>query len=305
MKIYAIIVTYNAMRRNWADRCLKSLQSSTVPVTPVVVDNGSIDGTCEFISAQYPDAVLFPQNRNLGFGQANNVGIRYAMEQKADYVLLLNQDAAILPDTLKLLLAESDGLTMMTPVHCNGDGSAFDHNFKNFSLSVVSDLPQTLEECKQTKGRHEIGEICAACWLMPSHVIKTIGGFNPLFFQYSEDNNYYHRLQYHHVKTYLVPAARMFHDRQTYGNAKVYHKQLLRRRLLLVLCNINLSPARRLKETLYLLADCYKTWLPQRAYIPGTFSYEMLCLISLMPKIRLSRKVERQQGMTWLNPKTC
>ena len=84
MKIYAIIVTYNAMQRGWIDRCMQSLQASTVLATPIIVDNGSTDGTREHIPATYSDIIWMPQDRNLGFGQANNVGIRYALEHNAD-----------------------------------------------------------------------------------------------------------------------------------------------------------------------------------------------------------------------------
>lgn len=300
MIIYAIIVTYNAMRRGWIDRCLQSLQTSTIPVTAIVVDNLSTDGTREYVPSHYPDAIWFPQNKNIGFGQANNIGIKYAMEQEADYVLLLNQDAVILPDTLALLITESNGIAMITPIHCNGDGSRFDCNFERYTLARVNNLPKTLEECKTMKGHYEIGEVCAACWLMPSYLIKTVGGFNPLFFQYSEDNNYFHRMMYHQIKTYLVPSAQMFHDRMTYGNKKIYSKQLLRRRLLLVLCNINNSPSHLVAGIFDLLIICYTTWLPQKAYIPGSFAYELLRLLKIAPKIYSSRKNEQHRGMTWL-----
>ena len=77
MIIYAIIVTYNAMRRSWIERCLDSLRGSSVPVTPIVIDNGSTDETRTFVPQRYPEAVWLPQEKNLGFGQANNIG--YAM----------------------------------------------------------------------------------------------------------------------------------------------------------------------------------------------------------------------------------
>lgn len=41
MKIYTIIVTYNAMQRNWINRCMESLSKSTVKTTPIIIDNGS------------------------------------------------------------------------------------------------------------------------------------------------------------------------------------------------------------------------------------------------------------------------
>ena len=122
MKIYAIIVTYNAMRRGWIDRCLNSLYASTIPVTVIVVDNLSTDGTRDHVPEKYPDVIWMPQDKNLGFGQANNIGIQYALEHNADYVLLLNQDAALHHEALQLMLNEADGRSLVTPTHYNGKG---------------------------------------------------------------------------------------------------------------------------------------------------------------------------------------
>ena len=52
MKTLVIIVTYNAMK--WIDRCLGSVQSSLVGTDTFVVDNGSTDGTQEYINEHYP-----------------------------------------------------------------------------------------------------------------------------------------------------------------------------------------------------------------------------------------------------------
>ena len=84
MKIYVIIVTYNAMRNSWIDRCISSLRVSTVPVEIIIVDNDSIDGTREYVPANFPEVIWMPQEKNLGFGQGNNVGIRYALDHRAD-----------------------------------------------------------------------------------------------------------------------------------------------------------------------------------------------------------------------------
>jgi len=91
MKVSVIIVSYNF--EQWIDRCLGSLRRSTSPISVIVVDNGSKDKTTQIIEKNYPEVHLIKTGANLGFGKANNIGIRYAMEQGADYFFLLNQDA--------------------------------------------------------------------------------------------------------------------------------------------------------------------------------------------------------------------
>lgn len=300
MNIFAVIVTYNAMHRNWIDRCLQSLRQSSVPVTPVIVDNNSTDGTREHVPSHYPEAVWLPQDHNLGFGQANNVGIRYALSRESDYVLLLNQDATISSDALERMLSTSDGDSLLSPLHLNGDGTRIDEMFR-FSLrdsknTMLDDLliRHELGDC------YESAEICAACWLMPTSLIRKIGGFNPLFFHYSEDNNYYHRLQYHGIRTILVPKAQMYHDRKLQGNMQAFNRKRLRRDLLLEATNINLSFGKCCLRWGKFLYKSYVQDLPQHAYIPGAWLLEMCWLTFHTFQIRNSRKQEKKIGLTWL-----
>lgn len=298
MLIYTIIVTYNG--RHWVDFCLGSLRRSSVQTTPIIVDNGSTDNALTYIQKQYPEAILFPQEKNLGFGQANNVGLRYALAHNADYVLLLNQDAAIAPDAIELMLAQSDGLSLLSPIHMNGKGDKIDHNFYKNTLFRSPIAIDDLIAKGHFAPYYEIGEVCAACWLLPISVIRCIGGFNPLFAQYGEDNNYYQRLCYHHIKTLLVPTAHAYHDRKIQGNIKAYKKRILYRQLLLNATNINLGPLQRLYAQFALLYHCYTYSLIHGEYIIGSYLVAILRLFAKIKQIIYSRKKEKQIQQTWL-----
>ncbi len=298
MLIYTIIVTYNG--RHWADFCLGSLRKSTIPTIPLVIDNCSTDETLPYIHEQYPEAILFPQEKNLGFGQANNVGLRYALAHNADYMLLLNQDAAIAPNAIELMLAQSDGQSLLSPMHMNGDGTKVDNSFREFSLYPCIDLINDAFSNTPIKPFYLSCEICAACWLMPRYIIENIGGFNPLFFHYAEDNNYYQRLVYHHIKVVLVPAARMFHDRQEYGNKKVWNAQWLHNMLTLICTNINFTAGQRCCEMLHILWTCYAYRLREKQYRIGSFFLSACMLTTELPAIRKSRKAEKKLQPNWL-----
>lgn len=300
MNIYAVIVTYNAMHRNWADKCLLSLERSTVPVTTIVVDNASNDGTRDYIPQHFPNVVWLPQEKNLGFGQANNVGIRYALEHEADGILLLNQDAVVQENAMEKMLAVNDGLSLLSPLHLNGDGTRIDEMFRISLRNSRNMMMDDLLIRNTLATSYESSEICAACWLMPAALLRKIGGFNPLFFHYSEDNNYYHRLLFHGVKTLLVPQARMCHDRLLQGNLAAFNRKHLRRDLMLVATNINNSFPRCVVRWLRVLYVCYKRDLPQHKYIVGSWSYEMCWLILHACQIAASRKAEKKEGLTWL-----
>lgn len=300
MKIYAVIVTYNAMQRDWIGRCMQSLQASTVPLAPIVIDNCSTDGTREYVPATYSSVIWLPQDKNLGFGQANNVGIRYAFEHNADYVLLLNQDATLAPDAIEKMLAVSDGESLLSPLHLNGDGTRIDEMFRyslRNSRNLMNDdflIHRQLAPC------YESAEICAACWLMPIALIRKIGGFNPLFFHYSEDNNYYHRMLFHNIKTLLVPNTYMYHDRILQGNMAAFNRKRLRRDIILEACNINQGLAKCLWRWTKVLIHCYTKDLHAHQYRIGAFTMEMLWIIGHISSIIRSRKKEKQIGLNWL-----
>src|SRR5690554_3011962 len=93
-----VIVTFNALP--YIQECLDSCKGSNI----VVVDNASTDKTVTYIQTNFPHVQLFPQKQNLGFGQANNLGIRFALNNGADYVFLLNQDAYLEEGCLETLL---------------------------------------------------------------------------------------------------------------------------------------------------------------------------------------------------------
>ena len=290
MRIYTIIVTYNAMP--WIDRCLCSLQTSTVPVIPVIIDNGSTDGTRDHVPSLYPDAVWLPQEGNLGFGQGNNVGFRYALARGADYLLLLNQDAYLAPDAITKMLKQCDGKSLLSPVHLNGDGTRLDDGFKRYGLMPSdNDLLDDLLT-HGTLTRYEVPFVNGACWFLPVRVARKIGGFNPLFFHYGEDGNYFHRLRYHGFKAYVVPTAAVRHDRVKVGNAAAFRRGEIQREFLLEACNINHSLLLRCRYYLRILAiyrtrpwDCLKAFLE----VMGQ------CL-----QVRRSRSIDRRMGQNWL-----
>jgi GT2 family glycosyltransferase len=100
-----VIVCWN--RRQEVAGALASIQRPTVGAARIfVVDNGSEDGSPEFVRSEYPVATLIEAGRDLGFPAAANIGIRAALADPAcRYVALLNDDAWIADDWLAILLA--------------------------------------------------------------------------------------------------------------------------------------------------------------------------------------------------------
>lgn len=214
--VLVIIVTYNAMK--WIDKCLLSLSNSTVKCDSYIVDNGSADGTQVYIKEHYPNVIFHQSKENLGFGRANNLGIKYAIENNYDYVYLLNQDAWVANDCFeRLILASKANPTygILSPSQLQADMETLD---KNFSYNVrknakVSDLYDNLRNGDEV-GVVELDYIMAAHWMLTRECILKVGAFSPSFPHYGEDNNYCHRVLYHGMKIGVVPTAKAVHDRQ-------------------------------------------------------------------------------------------
>ncbi len=210
-KVFAIIVTYNGMR--WVDKCFSSLINSRHPVDVIVVDNNSSDNTVATIREKFPQVLIIQNAHNAGFGGANNQAIKIAVEQGADYVLLLNQDAWIERDTVGCLLEsfrETKGYGILSPLHYNGDGSRLDTAFKGY-ISKMYDVDHLINS--RTKQVYNAEFINAAAWMISRKCLEKVGGFGYLFRQYGEDRDYVQRSLFYHEKMGFITTTKIFHDR--------------------------------------------------------------------------------------------
>jgi len=93
-KIFIIILNFNG--QDVLAQCLSSVyQSDYLNFEVVVVDNNSSDGSLEQAMKSFSRVHFIKNSENFGFSKGNNVGIRWALEKFADYVLVLNNDAVI------------------------------------------------------------------------------------------------------------------------------------------------------------------------------------------------------------------
>lgn len=261
-----VIVTYNACKNNWITKCLNSIDASAKKCDIIAIDNGSTDETCKIIAENFPKVILIKNIENLGFGMANNVGLSYAVQNNYKYAFLLNQDAFVLPDTIDLLIgaaSKNPEFGLVSPMHLSGDGESLDAEFSReimhkYCPYLISDLILKKEMDKI----YEADFICAAAWLIPADTLRIVGGFNPSFFHYGEDNNYVHRLIYKNLKIGVYPCAKILHDREHRAPGNFDSKEYISRRNYLI--NIanpqdNLSTKDLTKHlTMSLLKACLK-----------------------------------------------
>ena len=205
MKILVIVVTYNGMK--WLERCLGSVRASEMPADLYVWDNDSTDGSADYVQSRFPEARLVRSAYNLGFAEANNMGMRHALDKGYDYVYLLNQDAWIEPSTLGTLVAAHQAhprFAVLSPLQMTDGFEALDKQFGKL-----------LKRWPAGKDVESVAvrRVMAAHWLVSREALEKVGLFSDLFPIYGNDDNWCDRARYHGFRIGIVPEARAVHDR--------------------------------------------------------------------------------------------
>lgn len=296
-KIFVIIVTYKGQQ--WYDKCFTSLRESIVPVETIVVDNSPTDEDAEYIKTHYPEIHVIKTEENIGFGKANNLGLRYALDHGCDYVFLLNQDTWVKPDSLSIMLPIAEQhpeCGIYSPMHIRADEKSLyieiEDRGTNYANDLLSDSYfQTLKDI------YLFHYVNAAAWLLPRRTLELVGGFDPIFFLYGEDDNYLHRVEYFGQWVGLIPKARIVHDHQksaVYDNLE--YRSVLSR--LVNYTNV-LKPLNVNSMIFYLLRKlCINSLINKKK--ARFFKKELSFFWSKRKEIEFSRRLNVQSGETWL-----
>ena len=280
MKLLVIIVTYNGSK--WLDKCLSSVVNSTVNADAFIVDNGSTDGTVEFIKENYPEAKLIVSPENLGFGKANNIGLKYAIDNNYDYVYLLNQDAWVDNNVFEKLIdikKNNPEFGIISPLQINAEQTKLDLNFNYCCPRVmISDAC-----CNRLSPLYEVDKVMAAHWLISRDCILKIGGFSPVFPHYGEDDNFIDRAKFKKIKIGIATTVKGVHDREWRQSTKRHNIYRNKMHILVILSNPALNKKKRVNDC---LKYCCKAMLSYRSIVP---LINMLKLLCRYPQIRSSR----------------
>jgi len=223
--VSALVVSYNV--RSLLLECLEALRSGVeVPLEVVVVDNASEDGSAEAVAEAYPEAKVIRQDRNLGYGRANNAALEASSGR---FVLLVNPDLKVEPgcvDRLADFLLTRPDAAGVSPRIRRPDGSldlAARRGFPTPSASFyrlvgLSRLfPHSSRFNRYNMGyrrEDEIQEIdsgTGACLLLRRSALERIGFFDPDFFMYGEDLDLCLRLRDEGWKIFYLPSAEAVH----------------------------------------------------------------------------------------------
>jgi GT2 family glycosyltransferase len=219
MVAWVVIPTVDA--RDLLAQALESLSAQTLPPQVVVVDNGSTDGTAEFVAERFPAVELVRLPRNVGFGRAVNHAARELPAGDDDALVLVNNDTVCEPRFVEELCAplERPGVGMSAgvllqaaaPERVDSAGIELDTTLRSYDYLWDEDVAAL------AGARDPVGP-CGGAAGYRFGAFRQAGGFDEAFFAYWEDVDLALRLRLAGWSCALAPAARAVHHHgQTLG----------------------------------------------------------------------------------------
>ncbi len=215
--VAVVVPSWNTLR--FLPRCLESLTGQGVELETMVVDNGSSDGSLEFLRREGVPHVALPEN--LGFAAAVNLGVA---RTAAPVVLALNADTVLEPGCLRLLLAALTADARLGGVQPRllqiepdgGDASVEAARIYSAGQALTRDgraieLGAGERQAPQHLRRREIFGVCGAACLMRRELFAELGGYDESYFAFYEDVDLNVRARIAGRRFEYVPEAVVWH----------------------------------------------------------------------------------------------
>ena len=221
--INIVIVNWNSGKQ--LQSCLESIQNQATPclrIETTVVDNASTDGS-ETIAERSPGVTLLRTGENLGFGKACNLG---AQNGNGEYLLFLNPDAAIFPQSLckaiNFMQSPANAKVGICGVQLKDESGHVARSCTRFpsALGLVAhalgfdrvfpQLGHFMAEWSHDQTR-EVDHVIGAFFLVRRSLFEELGGFDERFFVYLEDLDFSYQAHQAGWKTAYLADAQAFH----------------------------------------------------------------------------------------------
>jgi len=213
-------VVLNCNGKKWLDCCLRTLSGGDYPnLTIYLSDNASTDDSPEWVEKNYPSVKVLKNMQNLGWAGGNNVGIRPALNDGADWVWILNNDIELERDCLSRMMdfiRQNPHIKMLTPII-----NYFEPRDRVWSCGGTIDYKgceaRLYERIEDFKLNPE-NRILSGCALMVhKDVFRKIGLIDECFFIYGEDWDFCVRADNAGFKMDVADSALMYHKVGAYS----------------------------------------------------------------------------------------
>jgi GT2 family glycosyltransferase len=209
--VYIIVLNYNGLR--WIGDCFDALLATDYPNFRVMlVDNASSDGSVQMARDRYPQVEVIINPANYGFSEGNNVGIREALANNADYVVLLNPDTKVEPEWLQRLTTVGTAqaeVGILGAVQLEYDGA----EFNKWTKTAMRKFLDELKRPESARDWIPVEWVEGSCFAVKRKVFEEIGLLDPIYFAFYEEIDFCRRAASHGYRIALVPRSRVRHYR--------------------------------------------------------------------------------------------
>lgn len=220
-KVSIIILNWNGLEDT--AECLESLMKITYPTYEViVVDNASEGDDVRILRERFGDYIhVIVNDKNYGFAEGSNVGIRYALDSNADYVLLLNNDTVVHPDFLSELVKDalvdkSIGIVGPTMYYYDQPEKACaPAHFIDYWASNPFTRRRGQVDLEQAEDTVEVDFVSGFCILISRDVLLSAGLLDPRFFFGYDDADICIRAAKRGFRVLFVPRSKAWHKIST------------------------------------------------------------------------------------------
>jgi GT2 family glycosyltransferase len=277
--VVIVVVTWNGLQDTVV--CLMALrQLDYAPKQIVLVDNGSQDGTPGVVRRYFPEIHLIANTHNTGYVHANNQGIAWALDQGAEWILLLNNDVIMAPDALSEMVRMGEttfgagivGPVMQRTLRPDIFDLGGDLNFRWGSVRLRR-YTSAQNGCASMPVDYVWG-----CALMARRaVFEQIGGLEPLYVAYFEDAELCVRAARLGHRTITALRARVLHQVGRSGEKRFVWQTYLRMRN---------------HALFFLRLSRPSQWL---TLMPALFFYQLPLIFVRSLRVYLARKLRRRK----------
>lgn len=208
--ITVIIPHHNG--KHYLKECLDSIKNQEIPLEVIIVDNGSRDGSQEYIKEDYSEFTLIENQENLGFAVAVNQGINAS---KGDYVFLLNNDVKLgqkcIHNLVKCLEEDEKIFSAASRMMQYEDQSKLDDAGDEYTILGWTKKAGEGKSPQKYPEKRDIFSSCAGAALYRRSIMEEVGYLDENFFAYMEDVDLGYRARIRGYKNVYCPMAVVYH----------------------------------------------------------------------------------------------
>ena len=211
-----LVIILNGRQTAVTVECVRAVQAMAGPPPDVLlIDNGSGDGSADYLCEALPDIPLLRLDKNVGFAAGVNSGLQWAVHQQYAYALLLNNDAFPAPDMLLQLLAETaPDIAMLSPKVFYEEPTNliwFAGGRQHTALLEMRDTGQNEADNPKWAATRDVDYLLGTGLLLNLALLDKIGLFDQRYFMYYEDLDLSIRARAAGYRLRLVGQAHLYH----------------------------------------------------------------------------------------------